>query len=99
MDYNHDIVKEYINASKELTSYFKADSCEPPSACKRYNLALRNLRNYLDAMGLKMPRPLYTFNQKDKKTWKYRDCVITGSKKLNDREFVKDVLNEEFMYK
>lgn len=99
MDFNHAIVKEYINASKELTSFFKADTCEPPSVSKRFNTALRNLRNYLDALGLKMPKPLYQFSQKNQKTWKYIDCIIKGSNKLNNIEFVKDILNENFMYK
>jgi hypothetical protein len=98
MDYNHDIVREYIAASKELSSYFKAHTCEPPEVSKRHKLALENIRCHLDNLNLKMPKAIYPFEYKNKKTWRFSDVILSDDRKT-ERKFVRNVVNPDWIYK
>lgn len=97
MDYNHPSVVEYIAASKEMASYFKVDTCEPPAVNKRYKLAVQDIRDYLDSIDIKMPAPLFPYEQKDKTTWKFSDVVLCGYK--TGKKYLCAIPNPEWKYR
>ena len=71
MDITHNSVIEYICASKELTPFLKRKQIPPSDLSNRYDAALQGIRNYLDGLGLFMPKALYPLDPKIKRKLKF----------------------------
>jgi hypothetical protein len=97
MDYKHPVVLEYISACDEISSYYLSEICETVEASKRFKLALKNIRKYLDSLNLKMPSAKFPYEAHDKRTWKILDVVIKGSRKKG-RRFGGDIINPDWKY-
>lgn len=92
MDCNDWIVKQYIDSCKEVGSYSKLKIKEPSEVTQRHKMATQIYRDYLDSQKKRMPQPKYTYDIKDKHTWKYL-TVIT-----DEGTYVKSVPNPVFRY-
>lgn len=89
--------KEYEEAAREVSSYFKLGQLEPKNVAARFKEALISLRDHLDDKRIKMPPAKYQFDIKDKSTWKFKDVTIVGNKE--DKRYGGCTLNQGFKYK
>lgn len=66
----------------------------------RSRKSLKDIREYLDAVGYQFPKPKYKYVDEDKKTHKYLESII-NTKTINGKETfqVREVLNKSFAYK
>lgn len=45
-------------------------------------IALEKLRDFLDRIEIKMPKPNYKYDHKDRTTWEFSECkVVTNAKR------------------
>lgn len=92
--------KSYLAVSKEVQKYLSNNLLETPDLSKRYKKCLNVYRNYLSRLGINVPHPIYPYDRKNKKTWKYLDCILNEEDDGKTDRFVKGwILNNEWIYK
>lgn len=92
MNIDNKYVEDYQASVRECSEYLIKKQSLPKDVRKREKSALRNIRIHLDQMGMKMPSPLYRYDEKDKSTWKFIDS------KVIDGEYFGEVMNPGFKY-
>ena len=64
-------VKDYITSHRLMIRFVKQNEQCPPPILKRAEVALVKLRDYLDYIGVKMPKQKYPYCHEDIRTWRY----------------------------
>jgi len=83
-------IKRYMKLSDSLIHEKRFGDCDS------VKFSLKEIRDYLDKCGFKMPQPFYKYDPEDKRTWKYLE---SQTNRLANGSFrVKQVLNPEFIY-
>jgi hypothetical protein len=59
---------------------------------------LDNLRSFLDESGCRMTKPLYTYLERKRYTWKYLDGIISTDPCTGEIKY-KEILNPNYLYK
>jgi hypothetical protein len=86
--------KKYVEACELSKKYHQAGICPPVSLSKEYDIALEDYRAFLESKNMRMPFPVYIFNKRNYKTWKYLDFEFIDGKKVS----CKDRINPNWLY-